>query len=75
MTTVFQALYTLSYVTADRVSAHLATVKQEKGASAVEYALLIGVLAAVIIAALVTFSGRIATLFGSINLTVPAAGS
>ncbi len=72
MTTVFQALYTLSYVTADRVSAHLATVKQEKGASAVEYALLVGSIALAVVAALTLFGGKLKTLWDGINLS-PAA--
>jgi pilus assembly protein Flp/PilA len=69
VTTLFQALYTLSFTAVDRVKA---LKDEEKGASAVEYALLIGVLAAVIIAALVTFGGRITALFGNIVLNAPA---
>ncbi|HEV7726078.1 MAG: Flp/Fap pilin component [Modestobacter sp.] len=64
MTTFFQALYTLSFTAVDRVKA----VKEEKGASAVEYALLVGLIAAAVVVAVGVFSGKLSTLFNAINL-------
>ena len=65
MVTLFQALHTLSFVAADR----LKTVKEEKGASAVEYAILVAVLAAVVVAAVYVLGGKITDLFNSIGFT------
>ncbi|MEA3502346.1 MAG: Flp family type IVb pilin [Actinomycetota bacterium] len=42
-------------------------VRDEKGATAVEYGLLVALIAAVIIAAVVILGGKINTAFGSIN--------
>jgi pilus assembly protein Flp/PilA len=72
--TLFQSLYTLSLVAGERVSGRMTALKEERGASAVEYAMLVGVLAVVVIGALVAFGGRIATLFQNIDLNGPAAG-
>jgi pilus assembly protein Flp/PilA len=76
--TLFQSLYTLSVVAGGRVNDRMASLKDEKGASAVEYAMLVGVLAVVIIGALVAFGGRITELFNGIKLSpatqAPAAG-
>ena len=80
MVTLFQSLYTLSFVAGERVSGRMATLKQEKGASAVEYALLVGLIAAAVVAAVVVFRGKLETLFNGINVnptpaaTTPAAG-
>jgi pilus assembly protein Flp/PilA len=66
--TLFQTLHTLSYVAADRLSDRLAALKNdEKGATAVEYAILVGVLAVIIAAAVTAFGGRIKTLFEGIK--------
>ena len=74
MTTLFQALYTLSVTAVDRVAA---LEDEEKGASAVEYALLIGILAIVVVAAIYVFGGKLSDLFNGISLSTskPAAGS
>ena len=64
MTTLFQALYTLSFTTVDRVKA----IREEKGASAVEYALLVGLIAAAVVLAVGVFSGKLSALFSAINL-------
>ena len=72
MTTLFQALYTLSFATVDRVKA---LREDERGASAVEYALLVGALALVVVAAITLFGQKLTTLFNGITLTpsAPAA--
>ena len=62
MVTLFQTLHTLSYVAADR----LKTVKEEKGASAIEYAILVGIIAAALIIVVGTFGTRLKTAFNSI---------
>jgi pilus assembly protein Flp/PilA len=68
--TLFQTLHTLSYVTAGRVADRLQALKDdEKGASAVEYAILVGILGAVIAAAAIAFGKRITDLFAGIKLS------
>jgi pilus assembly protein Flp/PilA len=69
--TLFQTLHTLSYVAADR----LKTVKEEKGASAIEYAILVACIAAIVIAAVALLGTKIKSLFDGITLTsgTPAA--
>lgn len=68
MTTLFQALYTLSFTATatDRVKA---IKDDETGASAVEYALLVGVLAVVVLTAILAFGTKLATLFTGITLS------
>ena len=69
MVTLFQSLFTLSYVTADRVNGRLQTLKNdERGASAVEYALLVGLIAAAVVAAVALFGPKLNTLFTNINV-------
>ena len=68
VTTLFQSLFTLSYVTADRVNGRLATLKEEKGASAVEYALLVSLIAAAVVAAVVVFKGKLMDLFSGLDV-------
>jgi pilus assembly protein Flp/PilA len=69
MVTLFQALHTLSYVAVDR----LRTVKEEKGASAIEYAILVAAIAAVVIAAVALLGTKITNLFNSVTLPGTAA--
>jgi pilus assembly protein Flp/PilA len=66
VTTLFQALYTLSFTATDRVKA---IKDDETGASAVEYALLVGVLAVVVLTAILAFGTKLATLFTGITLS------
>ena len=67
MVTLFQTLHTLSYIAADRVSDRLKELKEkETGASAVEYALLVGLIAAALVAVLIGLRGRIQRTFESI---------
>ena len=67
MVTLFQTLHTLSYITADRVTARMQALKNdEKGASAVEYAILVGIIAAALIIVVGTFGTRLKTAFNSI---------
>ncbi|MCZ2847119.1 Flp family type IVb pilin [Modestobacter sp. VKM Ac-2978] len=68
MVSLFQTLHTLSYVTADRVADRLRTVKEEKGASAVEYAILVGAIALVVAAAVLIFGNKLKALFDGISL-------
>ena len=80
MVTLFQSLYTLSLVAGERVSGRVASLKEERGASAVEYALLVGLIAAAVVAAVALFGPKLNTLFDSVNVngtkpaTTPAAG-
>jgi pilus assembly protein Flp/PilA len=62
--TIFQALHTLTYVVADRAKA----VKEERGASAVEYALLVGLIAAAVVTAVAVFDEKLLGLFKAINV-------
>jgi pilus assembly protein Flp/PilA len=69
--TLFQTLHTLAYVAGDRMKA----LKDEKGASAVEYAVLVGVLVAAIAVAVGLFGKRIGEVFSGLNVgggTAPA---
>jgi pilus assembly protein Flp/PilA len=74
--TLFQSLYTLSFVTGERVSGRMAALKEEKGASAVEYALLVSLIAAAVVAAVFVFRGKLMELFNGldVNPDAPAAG-
>jgi pilus assembly protein Flp/PilA len=65
---LFQSLFTLALTAGDRITDRLADLKRdETGASAVEYAILVGLLAAAVILAVTAFGGRISTLFSSIK--------
>lgn len=67
MVTLFQTLHTLSLVTADRVTDRLTALKEEEtGASAVEYAVLVGIIAAVLVIAVTALGGRITAAFNAI---------
>jgi pilus assembly protein Flp/PilA len=69
VTTLFQMFFTLSLAAGDRVSDRLTALKEEEtGASAVEYAILVGLLAAAVILAVTAFSGRLSTVFSNIKL-------
>ncbi|MPQ97577.1 Flp family type IVb pilin [Modestobacter sp. I12A-02628] len=73
MVTLFQSLYTLSLVTADRVSGRVESLKGERGASAVEYALLVGLIAIAVVVAVGAFGGKLKTLFDGISIEAPKA--
>ena len=68
MVTLFQSLYTLSLVAGERVSGRVTALKEERGASAVEYALLVGLIAAAVVAAVALFGPKLNTLFNSVNV-------
>ena len=70
MVTLFQTLHTLSYVAADRLKA---VKDDQKGASAVEYAILVAVLAAVVVAAVYVLGDKITALFNSVSFTTKKA--
>lgn len=61
----FIALQLLVATAEDRIQAFKAN---EKGATAVEYALIVGAVAAVIVAAMVAFKGKLTSLFDSIDV-------
>jgi pilus assembly protein Flp/PilA len=65
--TLFQSLYTLSLVAGERVSGRVASLKEERGASAVEYALLVGLIAIAVVAAVALFKDKLSTLFSNID--------
>ena len=70
MLNLFTALQTLALTAADRIKS------EEKGASAVEYALLVGVLAVVVLGLVIAFGTKLSTLFNGITLSTPKpAGS
>jgi len=70
LVTLFQTLHTLSYVATDRVTDRLRTLKEdERGASAVEYGILVGILAAAIVVLALAFGGRLETLFAGIKFS------
>jgi len=69
MTHLFQTLFALTVTAGDRVESHVRDLKaRETGASAVEYALLVGAIAAAVVAAVALFGPRLNSLFNSINL-------
>ena len=63
MLSLYTALQTLAFTTVDRIKS------QEKGASAVEYALLVAGIATVVVAAVALFGPKLNSLFTSINIT------
>nr|WP_243850188.1 Flp family type IVb pilin [Modestobacter marinus] len=68
---MFQTLCTLSYLTADRatdrVAGRLKALKEEEtGASAVEYALLVGLIAVALIGVIIALRGRIEAMFNAV---------
>ncbi|MGY5884689.1 Flp family type IVb pilin [Modestobacter lacusdianchii] len=73
MVSLFQTLHALSVVTVDRAADRLRTVKEEKGASAVEYAILVGAIALVVAAAVLVFGSKLEALFNSITLSTPTS--
>lgn len=61
----FITLYVMSLDLGDRLKA---LKEDEKGASAVEYALLVGLIAVAVVAAVTLFKGKLNTLFTNINV-------
>ena len=64
MIKLFATLETLALVARDRI-------REEKGATAVEYGLLVGLIAVVIIVAITALGGQLSTLFQSIATKLP----
>ena len=73
MVTLFQSLYTLSLVAGERVSGRVTALKEERGASAVEYALLVGLIAAAVVLAVKVFGTKLNDLFTNIDTQDPSA--
>lgn len=70
MTTLFQTLFAMSVTLGDRVGDHLKALKEDqRGASAVEYALLVGALAAAVVAGLAVFGPKLTDAIKNINVT------
>jgi pilus assembly protein Flp/PilA len=70
LVTLFQTLHTLSYVVADRTAGRLKALKDdEKGASAIEYAILVAAIALVVVVAVGTLGNKIKALFDSVSLS------
>ena len=68
MVKLFVTLETLAFVTAKRM-------REEKGATAVEYGLMVGLIAAVIITTVMLLGGQLNTLFQRVvNALAPVAG-
>jgi pilus assembly protein Flp/PilA len=66
---LFTALQTLAFTVSDRIKS------EEKGASAVEYALLIAVIAAVVVTGVGVLGDEIKALFQGISIDAPAPKS
>lgn len=66
-------LVTLQYVADAKNSIVDRLAREEKGATAVEYGLLIGLIAVVLVAVLVTFGPRLAQIFTNVQGNLPAA--
>jgi pilus assembly protein Flp/PilA len=65
----FIALYVLTLDAQDRIAA----LKNEKGATAVEYGLMVGLIAVVIIATVIALGGKLKGLFGEVNTGLDTA--
>ena len=63
MLTLYTALQTLAFTVSDRLKS------EEKGASAVEYALLVAGISAVLVIAIKAFGVKLDGLFNSINIS------
>ncbi|SDG52938.1 pilus assembly protein Flp/PilA [Klenkia brasiliensis] len=69
MTHLFQTLFALTVTAGDRLEAHARDLKsRETGASAVEYALLVGAIAAAVVTAVALFGPKLNALFSGINV-------
>jgi pilus assembly protein Flp/PilA len=66
MTKLFVTLQTLAMVTRDRI-------REEKGATAVEYGLMVGLIAAVIVGLVATLGGQLADMFEEVTEALGAA--
>jgi pilus assembly protein Flp/PilA len=70
-------LYTTLHVLAFSVSDRMKALKEdERGASAMEYALLVGLIAVAVVAAVAVFGTKLKTLFDGVevNPKAPASG-
>ncbi len=68
----FIAIALLGAMAEDRIQAFKSN---EKGATAVEYALIVGAVAAVIVAAMALFGNKLTGLFNSINIPGTGGGA
>jgi pilus assembly protein Flp/PilA len=69
VTQLYTTLYTLVAFAGDRLK------KEEKGATAVEYGLMVGLIAVVIIAAVTLLGTQLRGLFNSIAGALPGGGA
>lgn len=63
MLSLYTALQTLAFTTVDRIKS------QEKGASAVEYALLVAGIAVIVVTAVKLFGPTLSNMFQNINVS------
>ena len=69
MTQLYTTLYTFIAFTADRLK------EEQKGATAVEYGLMVGLIAVVIIGAVTLLGGELKTLFTTIQTKLGVANA
>lgn len=69
MNALFASLYVLGADIKDRLR------KEDRGATAVEYGLLVGLIAVVIIVAVIALGGKLNGLFESVENQLPAGGA
>jgi pilus assembly protein Flp/PilA len=67
VTTLFAHLFALTVVTKERFTS------EERGATAVEYGLLVGLIAVAIIVVVATLGKQLASLFSGVSNKLPAA--
>ncbi|MFC4903327.1 Flp family type IVb pilin [Kocuria oceani] len=67
-------LVTLQYVADAKNSIVDRLTREEKGATAVEYGLIVGLIAVGIIAAVITLGDSLAEMFGNVNTELGKAG-
>jgi pilus assembly protein Flp/PilA len=67
MSTTLDYLYTLVHVVQGRLELHRQEGRNDRGATAVEYGLLVGLIAAVIITVVVTLGAKLATMFTKVT--------
>ena len=69
MTRTYAQLLALAYVTGHRLEKRFED-RKDRGATAVEYGLLVALIAAVIVATVVLLGGKINTAFNTVNTAI-----
>ena len=73
MSGAVEYLYTMLHVVHGRILQNRVDGNKDRGATAVEYGLLVGLIAVVIIVAVTALGGKLTALFASIAAKLPAA--